>query len=680
MKSGFSIVFMFVLLAGTLKGQNCDTLTARKLFTESEVLLSKNVNQSYTQALKAFAMVKACPNTTVYYESVLALSKAYYQKDQSDSIIALLEPLVKQLPGNTPLIYRAGINHKLSSAYTMQTKSEKGLKYGFEALKNYEAIHDSTNSANMMVNIANVYQQQNNFKQADQYLRSAEKIASRLKRKTVLGNVYNTMGILYAEHGLLDSSLRFFLASTAIREQLDDITTLAWNYNNLGGLYVMLEKPKEAILYLEKALKKFEEAGNYEGQSSVANNLGELNMQTGDTKKALQYYSYSRKLYSLTNNPENLENLYNNLSVYYDKTGDLKKAFLYADSLIALKDSLYGKRLDKSIAEMQVKFDVEKKDLEIARNKAEIENERTKRNIVYMILAFFIIILGVVIWAFIQKRKSSKILQQKNTELNLANIEISHQREQLSEKQTEILDSIHYAKRIQDALLASEHFLNEHFPLHFVFFDPKDIVSGDFYWAAKTERAKYLACCDSTGHGVPGAFMSLLNIGFLSEAIKEKHIEEPGEIFNYVKQRLIETISNEQQKDGFDGILIRIGNDGTISYAAANNNPLLISNGVVIHGKTDKMPVGKGIQNEPFNTYTLNSNPGDTIYLYTDGYPDQFGGPKGKKFKYKQLEDLLLRISTSSMSEQKKILHSAFYEWKGQLEQIDDVCVIGIKL
>lgn len=415
MKSGVWIVFLFLVRVFTLQGENCDTLTARKLFTESQILLSKDIGKSYSQALKAYALVKDCPNSSVYFESLLSLCAAHYQKDQSDSIIALLEPLLKQLPANTPLKYRAGINHKLSSAYTMQTKSEKGLKYGFEALKNYEAIHDSTNTANMMVNIANVYQQQNNFKQANHYLRSAENIASHLKRKTVLGNVYNTMGILYAEHGQLDSSLRFFLVSTAIREQLNDLTTLAWNYNNLGGLYVMLEKPKEAILYLEKALKKFEEAGNYEGQSSVANNLGELNMQTGDTKKALAYYSYSRKLYSLTNNPENLENLYNNLSVYYDKMGDLKTAFRYSDSLIVLKDSLYGRRLDKSIAEMQVKFDVEKKDLELAKNKAELETKEKQvfiKNIVIVsviILALMLVILGTLFYRKKQVEQKAKL-------------------------------------------------------------------------------------------------------------------------------------------------------------------------------------------------------------------------------------------------------------------------------
>jgi serine phosphatase RsbU (regulator of sigma subunit) len=212
-------------------------------------------------------------------------------------------------------------------------------------------------------------------------------------------------------------------------------------------------------------------------------------------------------------------------------------------------------------------------------------------------------------------------------------------------------------------------------------FNPKDIVSGDFYWATKREHLFYLAICDSTGHGVPGAFMSLLNIGFLSEAINEKDIYEPHKVFDYVRDRLINSLGKEGQKDGFDGILLCINTiTNTISYAAAHNEPILISNNTIIELEKDKMPVGIGERKENFNLYTVNASQGDTLYLYTDGYADQFGGPKGKKFKYKQLNDLLLSNSALALSEQSKILNSKFEEWKGNLEQVDDVCIIGIRI
>jgi len=247
-------------------------------------------------------------------------------------------------------------------------------------------------------------------------------------------------------------------------------------------------------------------------------------------------------------------------------------------------------------------------------------------------------------------------------------------------KQKEILDSIAYAKRIQAALLANMEFINQNVRDHFVLFNPKDIVSGDFYWVAKKDDIFYLAVCDSTGHGVPGAFMSLLNMGFLSQAVLEKQIEKPNEILNYVRKRLVNTISKEGQQDGFDGILLSINKrTKEILYASANNAPVLITKNGIIHPPYDKMPVGKGVVEKPFNLYSLTLKSEDTLYLYTDGYPDQFGGPNGKKFKYKQLDQLLLANSILSLEEQKQQLQKHFIEWKGGLEQVDDVCIIGIR-
>lgn len=403
----FSLIGIFFFPKIVLS-QACDTTAVKKLCREANIQLSKDVNKSYQLAREAYSKAADCENSIYYYEAVIALSRAYYQRDLGDSSIRLILPVISKLTAATPVYYKASLYHQLSSGYVMTLQLEPGLKYCLEALKNYELINDSTNTTNMLVNIANVYQQQSNFKQADYYLRQAESKAKLISRKTALGNVYNTMGILYAEHGQLDSAEKFFLLSTTIREKLNDNTSIAWNYNNLGGIYVLLKNPKLAIFYLEKALKKFEESGNYDGQTSVANNLGELNMQIGDSKKALYYYSYSRKLYAQTNNPDNLENLYNNLSVYYDEMGDLKTAFKYSDSLIVLKDSLFGKRLDKSIAEMQVKFDVEKKDLELAKNKAELEIKEKqafiKNSIIIGIVTSFIL-LGIVASLFYRKKQ-----------------------------------------------------------------------------------------------------------------------------------------------------------------------------------------------------------------------------------------------------------------------------------
>lgn len=263
-------------------------------------------------------------------------------------------------------------------------------------------------------------------------------------------------------------------------------------------------------------------------------------------------------------------------------------------------------------------------------------------------------------------------------------LELNESREKLFERNKEMTDSINYAKKIQTALLAHNDILISHLKDHFVLFKPKDIVSGDFYWATEQHNKFYLAVCDSTGHGVPGAFMSLLNIGFLNEAIKEKNIEQPHEVLNYVRRRLVESISKEGQKDGMDGILISMEKqiDGTIkvSYSGANNAPVLVHQDQYQVLKTDKMPVGKGEKEQSFNLYTIDYLPGDTLYLFTDGYADQFGGSKGKKFKYKPLYETLQKMSNTKMNEQCDLLNQAFDAWRGSLEQVDDVAVIGIRL
>jgi serine phosphatase RsbU (regulator of sigma subunit) len=360
---------------------------------------------------------------------------------------------------------------------------------------------------------------------------------------------------------------------------------------------------------------------------------------------------------------------------------------------------------------------------QIAAQRSALKQEQTQRYALYGGLSL-LIVFGIFIF------NRFKVTQKQKHIIEIKNKETEEQKVLIEEKQKEIVDSINYARRIQYALLANDEVLDNNLPEYFTFFKPKDIVSGDFYWATVSselgvqslekrgrhpesnlgeEKIKsvsntnggltpnlpderrqagsdprtpnfYLAVCDCTGHGVPGAFMSLLNIGFLSEGIKEKKILAPNQTFDYVRRRLVDSISQEGQKDGMDGILCRFNfSEYSFSYCAANNAPLLVSEGAITELPYDKMPVGKGERAEPFTLYTVNVKKGDSLYLYTDGYADQFGGPKGKKFKYKKLNELLLQNSDKPVNEQKKILEAVFDEWKGRLEQVDDVCVIGVR-
>lgn len=257
---------------------------------------------------------------------------------------------------------------------------------------------------------------------------------------------------------------------------------------------------------------------------------------------------------------------------------------------------------------------------------------------------------------------------------------------QLEEKNREILDSITYAQRIQRALLASESLLKRNLNETFFLFQPKDIVSGDFYWATNAHGKFYLIVADSTGHGVPGAFMSLLNISYLNEAINEKGLEKTNEILQHVRSSLIQHLNLEGSKDG--------GNDGMdcillcfdfanlrLEFSCANNPLLMVRDGKWIEFEADKIPVGKSIKNDlPFRLQSTSLKSGDFIYAFTDGLADQFGGPKGKKLKYKVLCEHLLKNHHLNPVAQKELLMDLFKSWKGELEQVDDILISGIKI
>ncbi len=585
----------------------------------------------------------------------------------------------------------AGIYTNIATVLMRQSRFEEALAINFKSLKLFEKTGDELKQCIALGNIGNLYYEleQNNL--AEQYYRKSLELARKAKNVTVEGNALVNIGGIKFDNGVkkdsvvnileLDSALYYFIAAETILVKQNAIYNLSSVYNNIGRISFHKKDFKKALSFYEKSLEARILLEDKFGIGLTYINLAETENKLGNTIKNIDYLSKAADIFLNLKNYINLKQVYGKLAEAYELKKDYFVSLKYYQLFESYKDSVFNENSNKQMAEMQTQYDVEKKDLQLLANEKQIEKEKVQRYFIVSALVFFILLFIIAIWAFIQKRKNSNLLQIKNSELEGANQKIHHQKEELTEKQKEIVDSINYAKKIQNALLASEEILLENLGEHFILFKPKDIVSGDFTWATINDNLFYLACCDSTGHGVPGAFMSLLNIGFLSEAIKERNIKEPGKIFDYVRKRLIETIGNDDQKDGFDGILICVNLETRqICYAAANNSPLVIRNKEIIHLNTNKMPVGDGIKTDPFDTFPLHYEKGDSLYLYTDGYPDQFGGPKGKKFKYKPLEQLLSDYSDKPVSTQKEKLESVFKDWKGNLEQVDDVCIIGIKI
>lgn len=272
-----------------------------------------------------------------------------------------------------------------------------------------------------------------------------------------------------------------------------------------------------------------------------------------------------------------------------------------------------------------------------------------------------------------------EIVKQKNV--------VEEQKKVVEEKHKEITDSINYAERIQRSLLASKELLDENLKEYFVFFQPKDVVSGDFYWAGILNNNHFaLLTADSTGHGVPGAIMSILNISCLEKAVDAQKLVEPGDILNYTRLKIIETLkkdgSAEGGKDGMDCSLLSFDfQNNKLTCAAANNPVWIVRDKQLTVCAPNKMPVGKHDNDTTsFTQHTFELQKGDVVYTLTDGMSDQFGGPNGKKFMSKQLKELLISISDLPMQEQKEKLYSALTSWKGSLEQVDDICVIGVRV
>lgn len=588
----------------------------------------------------------------------------------------------------------------------------------------------------LLVVTADVFSENLEYDEAQEMALMALKTADMYKQVSAKGVIYNMLGNLYGELKLYSEGAKCFHESISVLKRANKKDKLIIIYANFAGLlYKMGHASKNyfdsARIYLGKSITLANELNDIMNLQSAYQTLGlletdlkhftdaekalnkslQINKQLNDTvmigytyyqlgrcfvgqgkektaNTALKYldtaYQYAIILYDM----ELVEEVVYEKAYAYNQIKEYKLSSDHALRYAELNDSLTVIGNEKMIAELNQKYqsarkEAEIKDLNLIQKEKQVQLNRQK----YFLIAS-IIVLIIVIVAVVTLFKSNQIRKRVNNQLNEKNNliesqkrEVTAQKDLIETKNKEILDSINYARKIQLTLLANEDLLKNNLRDHFVLFKPKDIVSGDFYWATIKGDKFYMAVCDCTGHGVPGAFMSLLNIGFLNEAINEKNILQPNEIFNYVRQRLIESVSREEQQDGMDGVLLCVDkSNGHITYAAANNAPVLISSNNINELPFDKMPVGKGVNESKFNLYGVKPAPQDTLYLYTDGYADQFGGPKGKKFKYKQLNELLSSIHSKNTQEQKENLEAAFSDWKKGLEQVDDVCIIGLRI
>jgi serine phosphatase RsbU (regulator of sigma subunit) len=561
-----------------------------------------------------------------------------------------------------------GTNYKARSEYI------KALEQYQRALSLFEEIGNRKNIAIVQMNIGSVYRPLHEFDKALEYYKKAMEFAEEAGLKQLTGQLLGNMGVVYFEQGNYAEQLVVNEKALKIFQEINDTDNESWILSNLGDLYAVKEDYEKAMEYQQKAIALYDQTGNLSYKSTSLDNIGvyyfnmarkEKNevLKKQHLKNSIRYFNEAAEILKQLNDIDYLKQEYFNLANSQILLGDFENALSNFQKYTNLKDSIFSIEAKESVTNLETKRELELRDKEILIQQLK---KRTERIYMFAGVLFLLVIIGFITAGYrSQKRSKNLISQQKNM---------------VEEKQKEIVDSINYARKIQYALLANHDLLKQHLPDHFVLFKPKDIVSGDFYWATATQDHFYLAVCDSTGHGVPGAFMSLLSISFFNEAINEKRIIQPDKVFNFVRSRLIENISGEGQKDGFDGILICLDKkNNRLSYAAANNSPLLVRDGVLTKLENDRMPVGAGEKKDDFRLFSLDLKKNDRLYLYTDGFNDQFGGPDGKKFMNKNLTNLILGIHQKPLQEQGEDLFQAFNDWKKELSQVDDVCVVGLK-
>lgn len=646
------------------------------------------------------SLYKALLNCSVGDSAVICNDLAsIYRLSDSDSAMYFAKKglLIAKLVNNK--FEEASSENEIGIQYHIKMKYDLALSQYLKAIKLYEATSHLNRKASIKAiastyqNIGKIYHDQSRYQMALKYFTIAIENNKKVNNLKGLANLYNNVAIIYSTINENLKSIPYHLKSLEIKQKLDDSLGIGTTFGGLAVVYFNLKQYDKAIEYNAKKIGIDERHGNEYNLEYTYNNIGGCYLALKDYEKAKDCYQKGIELATSHQNYYGLSDLYFNQSDLYEKLGDYKKAFEYNRLYTQSKDSLFKIESTEKLLELETQYETEKKELQIKNQSFEIEAQEKQNKQKSLIILFgTLALVGTGFFAamaFINFKKAKKaniIIENQKMEVELKNEEVTHQKDLVEEKQKEIIDSINYAKRIQQAVLTGGDVWQKVSKEYFILFKPKDIVSGDFYWAYNTPNNRTIfALADCTGHGVPGGFMSMLGNSFLNEIVVENKIFKADEILNRLRAKIISALEQKggtQQKDGMD-ISLCVWNkiDNTLEFAGANNPMWLLKGNELLEYKADKMPIGTYLETElPFSSVTIQLQKGDIIFLSTDGYADQFGGPKGKKYKYKPLIDSLIKNANLSMEDQKASLETTFNNWKHQHEQVDDVSLIGIRV
>ena len=606
---------------------------------------------------------------------------------------------IQKEDANEPLL--AKLYRNMGNVYYYQGDYPAAIEYYQKSLSLSEKLNDMRSASRCYNNIGYIHSLNNNLDWAIDYYQKSLNIKEKLGDKIGVATAYNNIGTVYLNKHEYDSALFYYNRSLTIRTEMKLKRDMAISLQNIGKVYTALKKFEEAEKYYLESLKINEEIEDKEQVADLLNQLGYLYLDQKMYNKAIEFAQRSLKISLELKALPRQKDAYEILYKTYEQKNNIRKSFYYLKNYVTVKDTITEQAAQKLI-ESETKYKLEKKEQEIKAQKQQIElqelnaqNQRMRMYFSLSALAIMLVVIIVFYRNYKQKLKANQLLRA--------------QKEEIEAQKKEITDSIYYAKNIQRAVMPSKEFMDEILPDYFMMLRPKDIVSGDFYWLKKIKNFVVIAVADCTGHGVPGAFMSMLGSLFLNEAVTSRSLDNAGEILNRIREKIKNSLHQSgkegEAKDGMD-MAFMIFNTETleIQYAGAFN-PLYIirkndkikdfeaikEKGLAVYHpeeydysvleiKADRQPIAIYSYEKPFSNHRFQLLKDDRIYAFSDGYPDQFGGKEGKKLKARNFKKLLLSCQNLSMQEQEQFMQKSFDEWHQGYEQTDDVVLFGMRV
>lgn len=557
---------------------------------------------------------------------------------------------------------------------------DKAIEHHLNALKLREESGDKKLAVLTEGHIGNVLFQKGEFDKALEIFLKISNVYEEMGNKFFLAKSLSNAGLVYQQKGQYDKALKFLVDGLKLREEIGDQSGIAISYSNIGINYNLTNDFLKAESYLLKAIVIMNRIGDKASLSNTYNNLGDLYYKFKKYDEAKKMQLTSLKIASEIHSKPTLLYTYASLIKCDSALGDFKEAYEYQRQYIITKDSVFREESDKRMQEMQTKYETEKKETEIQLLTKDSELQKSKvktqRIVIGSIIAGLIIMIALAFFIFNRlqiTRKQKRIIEEQKKLVDIKNMHIT--------------DSITYAKRIQDAILPSNEELASYFSDYFILFQPRDIVSGDFYWVSVINNQILFVVADCTGHGVPGAFMSMIGNTLLNKIINEQGIHQPSEILKQLNEGIYNALhkNSHSQDDGMDASICLINpTERKIIFAGANHSMYIVTSGILKEIDGNPYSIGSSYINQrstfsfeqvevivPENTY---------IYFSTDGFPDQLGGENKKRFLSSNLKKLFANMYNLPLNAQEEKIRKTFMDWKGKRDQLDDVLVVGIKL